>query len=575
MRLTFLHRRNFGSLLMALLLPVAAVAVFGPFYQTNDDVAMRLLSEGTFVPQGQPLPFLMHVNVIVGRLLSFAYGLTHALPWYDLLMGAGMTAAAAALLSAWATSGHRLEMVWAFLFAVFFLLPSFVGVQFSLVGLGCAAAGMVMLVRALAEPNSPRDFRLYVLSGTSLLVWGALIRFEGAILMILQGTMVALPFVIAAWRAPEGRPRVRFTVLATFAAGLLIVLSFALNQYVYAKAPGWREFHEYNLRRSRINEYITPERITPEAVQELATQVGWSSTDFTLFRNWFFTDPNLYSLAKVRQAEELFYGASDKPTEESRASRIKRGVELARNFFVEMRLAFLFMLAYVLARGASARLLLFFIGITLMIAVSIAGITLALKAPPDRIFWPMLLLGASILPIASRRWGRPAHPATVAGATLLACYLAGSSVLVLWKQAAERRVATATARQDAEGLKATGATFFVLHGNAFPYEDYWRPLRTESTPFPFVALGVSARTPPVQDSLRRTGRTDLPLSLCTEPGLLIVAPAYIPQLLTTFVAEHHGTAVRFQLAFEGQRLTAWKCITSAEDAANDDASHDQ
>lgn len=562
-------------LLLALLLPVTAVVVFGPFYQTNDDVAMRLLAEGTFVPQGQPLPFLMHVNVIVGRLLSFAYGLTHALPWYDLLMGAGMTAAAGALLYVWGTSGHQLEIVWAFLFAVFFLLPSFVHVQFSLVGLGCAAAGMVMLVRALAEPIAVRDFRLYLLSGTSLLVWGAMIRFEGAVLMILQGAILALPFVIAAWRAPEQRPRVRLTVLASFAAGLLIVLSFALNQYVYAKATGWRDFYEYNLRRSRINEYITPERITPEAVQRMATQVGWSSTDFTLFRNWFFTDPNLYSLAKVRQAEELFYGASDKPTEESRAGRMKRGVELARNFFVEMRLAFLFMLAYVLARGASVRLLLYFVGITLMIAVLIAGITLALKAPPDRIFWPMLLLGASVLPIASRRWGQPVHPAMVAGATLLACYVAGSSVLALWKQAAERRGAAVTARQDAQGLKATGATFFVLHGNAFPYEDYWRPLLVEKTPFPFVALGVSARTPPVQDSLRRTGRIDLPLSLCTEPGLLIVAPAYIPQLLTTFVAEHHGTTVRFETAFEGQRFTAWKCTASAENAADNDAGHDQ
>lgn len=561
-------------LLLALLLPVTAVVVFGPFYQTNDDVAMRLLAEGTFVPQGQPLPFLMHVNVIVGRLLSFAYGLTHALPWYDLLMGAGMTAAAGALLFVWGTSGHQLEIVWAFLFAVFFLLPSFVHVQFSLVGLGCAAAGMVMLVRALAEPVAARDFRLCLLSGTSLLVWGAMIRFEGAVLMILQGAILALPFVIAAWRAPEQRPRVRLTVLASFAAGLLIVLSFALNQYVYAKATGWSDFYEYNLRRSRINEYITPERITPEAVQRMATQVGWSSTDFALFRNWFFTDPNLYSLAKVRQAEELFYGASDKPTEESRASRMKRGVELARNFFVEMRLAFLFMLAYVLAR-ASVRLLLYFVGITLMIAVLIAGISLALKAPPDRIFWPMLLLGASMLPIASRRWGRPAHPALVAGATLLACYVAGSSVLTLWKQAAEHRAAATTARQDAEGLKATGATFFVLHGNAFPYEDYWRPLLVEKTPFPFVALGVSARTPPVQDSLRRTGRIDLPLSLCTEPGLLIVAPAYIPQLLTTFVAEHHGTAVRFETAFEGQRFTAWKCTASTENAADNDAGHDQ
>jgi hypothetical protein len=567
MRLNFLNRRNLSLILVALL-PIVAVALFSPFYQTNDDVAMRLLAEGNFVPDGEPLPFLMHVNVVIGALLSVAYRLIPALPWYDLLMGAGLTAAAAALLRVWTVAGERMELLWAALFAILFLLPAFVAVQFSLVGLGCAAAGMLLLVRACAEPLEQRAFRLHIAWGAVLLVFGALIRFEGAVLMILEGAILALPFVIGAWRVKERRPLLRRTALAFVATGVVIVAAFGLNQYVYARAAGWEEFHEYNLRRSRISEYITPERITPEAVDRLATQVGWSGTDFTLFRNWFFTDPNLYSLARVRQAESLFYGASDKPTEESRASRMKRGVELAKNLFVEMQLALVFMLAFVLSR-ISARYFLYALGVVLTIAVLIAAITVVLKAPPDRIYWPMLVLGASTLPIASRRWGRSRHSAIVVAATALALYVILTSFLTLRYQAGQRHMRSIVARQDAQGLVHSGATFFVLHGSAFPYEDYWRPLHVETTPFPFIALGVSARTPPVQDSLRRFGRTDLPLSLCREPGLIIVAPPYIPTLLTTFLAEHHGMQVRFDPTFTGQHLTAWKCTPLPKTADND------
>ncbi|MFL6247390.1 MAG: hypothetical protein ACJ74H_15270 [Thermoanaerobaculia bacterium] len=561
-------------LLAALLLPIVAVVLFSPFYQTNDDVAMRLIAEGHFVPDGKPLPFLMHVNVAIGALLSLAYRLVPRLPWYDLLMGAGMTAAAMVLLRVWSGTGKLREFVWAGLFALFFLLPAFVAVQFSLVGLGCAAAGMAFLVRACVEPLEDGPFRRHLLEGGALLVFGALVRFEGAVLMILEGTILAVPFVIGAWLRREQRPRLRPVALAFGAACVLILTSFAVNQYVYARAAGWEEFHEYNLRRSRISEYISPERITPEAVDRLARQVGWSGTDFTLFRNWFFTDPNLYNLRKVRTAEALFFGAGPKPTEESRASRMKRGAELAKSLFVETQLALVFMLVFMLS-AVSTRYFLYALGVVLTIAVLITGITVALKAPEERIFWPMLVLGASMLPIAARRWGKPRHPAVAIAALAVACYVTVVSVQLLWKQSAERRVKSAIARQDAQGLLHSGGKFFVLHGNAFPYEDYWRPLHVETTPFPFVALGVSARTPPVQDSLRRAGRTDLPLSLCREEGLLIVAPPYIPVLLTTFMAEHHGMQVRFDPIFTGQRLTAYKCTALSKGTADQHTADNQ
>src|SRR6187401_3514333 len=79
--------RTLAVVLTVVLLPVVALTLFTPFYQTNDDIAMRLLAEGNFVPGDTPLPYLVFINVIVGQVLSLAYRLTAVVPWYDLVLG--------------------------------------------------------------------------------------------------------------------------------------------------------------------------------------------------------------------------------------------------------------------------------------------------------------------------------------------------------------------------------------------------------------------------------------------------------------------------------------------------------
>jgi hypothetical protein len=129
----------------------------------------------------------------------------------------------------------------------------------------------------------------------------------------------------------------------------------------------------------------------------------------------------------------------------------------------------------------------------------------------------------------------------------------------LMRESEARKASAAIAQEDADGLRRTGATMFILHANAFPYEDFWRPLHSEKASFDFVGLGASARTPPVQDYLLSTGHADLPWSLCTSPAMLIVARQDLPPRLARFVEEHRGVTVELEPAFEGKRIQAWKC----------------
>lgn len=557
-----IHARALAVLLSIVLgmvlLPLAALTLFTPSYQTNDDIAMRLIAEGNFVPGDEPLPYLMFINVILGKMLSVAYRISTAVPWYDLLLGGSMIAAAGALLRIWTGSGRVPELTWALLFAAYFLFPAFVSVQFSLAGLGCAAAGSGLILRTVVADLEPKSRRLHLLLGTALFVWGSLIRFEGAVLIAIEAAVLALPLVIGPLRNVGERPRLRGAVLAVCAAFLLTGAGFAVNQIAYRQAKGWTSFYEYNLLRSRLGEYATPERLTPDATARLTREVGWSANDFALFRNWFFTDPEVFSLAKVRQAERLFYSSSGDLSEGQKV-RMQRGLDLGTAFFKETRWTWLFLGVFVFAHGLRPKLLVYFAGIALMLGVLIVCVGLALKAPPQRIFWPMLIMAATMLMIAAQRWGRPTHWLMNAAAILPAIFLAAMALPPLKKESEARRLAAEVAQADVEGLRRSGAATFVLHANSFPYEDFWTPLHTEKAPFDFVGLGASARTPPVQDFLARTGRTDLPWSLCNDPTMVIITAPYMVPMLTTFVDEHHGVKVQFEESFQGKRISAWKC----------------
>ncbi len=504
--------RSAGPIVAAILLPLTAVTLFSPFYQTNDDVTMRLLAEGHFVPGGKPVPFLLFINIVIGKALAIAYTLMPGVPWYDLVLGASLTAAAAALVVVWIGSGQRRDVLWTIILAVFFLLPAFVSVQFSIVGLTCCAAGIALLVHAALDPGSRR---LHAIFGAALFVWGSLIRFDGALLMAIEGAVLALPLLF-------GAPSRRRALLFPAGAALVLMMAFfATDRIAYSRSGGWSSFHEFDNLRRRGVDYLVPEQITPPVLARLRAETAWSANDFLLFSGWYFTDPAVYSMDKARKAAEIFGG------QVWSAARVNAAARDAGTFLIKMRWTFLLLGLFVLAHGASSRLILYFLSTMLTIA--------ARRVEPSPHFWQTAI------------------------AAVLGLFVAAHSLPALHRTSEARRAAAANAQRDVAELRRIGARLFIIHGNAFPYEDYWRPLHTTQPPFPFIGLGMTDQTPPVQDALREMASVDVAWSLCSEPGLILIAWDPIPPMLSRYVLEHRGAAVRFEPVFRGKCETAWRC----------------
>ena len=553
--------KSVRSLLVALALLVALVAaawlLFDPFYETNDDVSMRLIVEGHFVPGQGPSEFALFMNALVGKALAAAYTVWPGPPWYDLCLLAVTLAAALSLLYACVDPLPPLGWVFVVGFSVQMLLPILVSCQFTHAAITSAGGGVILLARLALRDLSPRERRLHLALGSVLIVAGSLVRMEAAALAVCLGLVLGLPLLWSRWR--DGQPG-RTSLIAAgrgvLAAAVVATGLFALDLSFYSRAPGWGVFREHNTLL-RIIEYVPQRNVTAPVLSELRRDVGWSKTDLLMLRHWFTTDPELFSIDRVRRAVRVL--SPHGPTGASVDLESLRWSVAA--FLKEARWPLLF-LAVVPWLRPSRRLFAYALYAVLVVVVLVTVLSASLKTVPHRVYWGLLVLSAAFLVLAAARWGGRTRkvPWTIGACFLLALLGLGARQLLAICRGTNHL--SITVQRELTELRTTrGQVVVVAVGSAFPYTAHWRPLRQPEQTLAMLPIMSSARTPLVQDYLRRTGREDLPLALCRDPDLWLVAwPRFFP-VLADFLREHHGTRVEFRLKHRGTFLL-YRCRTA-------------
>jgi hypothetical protein len=97
-------------------------------------------------------------------------------------------------------------------------------------------------------------------------------------------------FAYTAFKAPIKR-----TVLFGAAIATVSLAAAAVSTVAYDTDPRWREYLEYNAVRGKLHanaSFNPPNQVLKE--------VGWSRSDMLLFKSWFFTDPEIYSLENLQ-----------------------------------------------------------------------------------------------------------------------------------------------------------------------------------------------------------------------------------------------------------------------------------
>lgn len=541
------------AVLAAVALALITPLVFTLRYASNDDVGMRLIAEGRFVPDGKPLPFLLYINTLLGYPLAWAYTMVPSAPWYDLLMGATIVVSAAALFFTWGDAKP-----WSFLFGLFFLLPIFVSQQFTQTGMTSAAAGIILIARAAFEPHPKGARRTQLWFGCALFVWGGLIRIDGAALIAITAAGFALPFLFASRKDRAARQRLLSATVFAVAGAILLSLCFAFNLATYARDPGWHEFPEYNWVRAELTEFL-PGQVQADDFAGLRDRTGWSANDFSMLRQWFFTDPELFNLSKLQQAVAVLhsgqgsFGASLK-------IKLWQAVKSVLRFGAQNIGAFLMIAAFTFGQGGRGRTpYLYLLCSTGVLLLTVFAVSITLKELPYRVYWPLLILETGFLTLATGRWGQVSRSRLTLAAFVCAAAIGAYALGLQLGYCSSMQRQFAAASEDVNELVNRHKDLYVLHAGNFPYQSIWRPFHQEERRFSFLPLGTAQQTPPTQDFLRKTGRLNLPLSICSEPGIVLVtSPSFLP-VISKFVLEHNGRQVEFELALTTNTFFGWRC----------------
>ncbi len=529
-----------ASFLIALLFFVLCLAVLRPGYDSNDEAAMISLLTG--YPGAAPSPFMVYTNVLLGFILVPLYSLWGSVNWYVVLL------ALAGFLSVWAllsvviagkmAAGLKAAAVGA-------VLLSDLRLQLDLSYTSTAAiaclAGFCLAVSAL-RPAAALKKRFIL--GAGLIFLGSLIRIQAfAILFLVLIPAALLEFRPSRWKG---------ALAALLAVLIPVAIGYGVNLWYWRSSPLWRPFIIYNQARSALQDTPRLSNLGPAA-----GSVGWSQNDLELFANWFFADPQTYSLQNLRDLVDRVPGRSGLGAALGLMARSATSLQAC----VLVLLILAVWLVLLLKASGWRPLVRAALAFTSFLAVDF--ILAWTESLPDRVELPMLAAGTifilcSLDPPAPPR-DDPARPVRLdgfparLGGTCLVLLLLAAGISALGQavalsvqngreQAAYRKILADIGALASSGQISKDAIILSADGS-LPVE--WSPpFVHELPPVAYLPMGWLTYSPLYASTLEKFALGTLPQGFYQKDNVYILENASILQQLTVYIQEHMQVEVK-------------------------------
>lgn len=566
----------FAAALVTLLFALV-IWLMPPAFQTNDDAIMCMIASGQGISLS-PDEHLVFTNALIGKMLKTLYTEIPSFPWYGWYLVATQWVATIALLYCLLRPRYtRLSLLG---FAAYFSTAGIyflVNLQFTSTGCLAGITGGLLLLQVLrhAWPSRGEQTALAI-AGALFLVWGGLIRSDIFPLTLL----IVCPMLLTAIWASSFRREA--------AIGVSLSLALACGAMFFAQRfheatysdQAWKDFYQYNPLRIKFNDEQWVNYL-PEN-KHVFDQVGWSKIDFEMIQGWYYDDPQ-YDHAKLSAVLNNHTWALERDI--PRTLQVAAKEMLRNTAFVGMLFAML---------GAP----LFFVRGQRRFAVCGAAfvsawgmmlaITLFKKAPPERVYMPVLAypwlvalftLAPGWRGVPTQRgafarlmqqfrtswrvrnwsWFKPGAMRHMALRTVSLLIFIGLVMSVRKQQ----RVGREHARHVAQYTKmldemrpdaAESERLILTFGSDFPYE-YQAALfgRNDYSGIRFFSLGWPQRTPIAERMKAHFQIETMGRAIATNPRLkLVIHPnAYIR--IIDYLAEHYSSALRIVNEKENKR----------------------
>lgn len=264
--------------------------ILTPSFNTNDDVGMMFIANGTYY--GNPSEHLVFTKVIIGLVLKLLYTVMPGIPWYTAyLYFFHFIACSLIIYSLICLSRNALHFsVLLYTFIVFEIIL-LLNLQFTSTSLLLGFSSILYYLTLTKQKQSVNWVPIIagILLGTAGVIreksfWGVL-AFN--IPLLLYGVR-CLP-----WRK---------TVL--FGLSALCVFwgaSFTNNLY-YQFQPTWKNYLEFNQVRGSL--HATPKLSWSDELPGILNKLKWSENDFYMFSNGFYTNRAIFSTEALKVIAE-------------------------------------------------------------------------------------------------------------------------------------------------------------------------------------------------------------------------------------------------------------------------------
>ncbi|WP_162584855.1 hypothetical protein [Variovorax sp. RA8] len=475
-----------------------------PRWETNDDVAMSMVTHGYGIAAPGAPPYLMFSNVLwgymarsipaFGGLLGYSTATIGALSIACAAVTYGMLRLGAGCVPSLAAAG--------LLFVRPMLFPQFT-----------VNAGMLMVAAAILWCVHSVERPAWALAASALLaLLSYLIRSQECLLVLA----VALPLL--SWRPLRSR-RVQGVLLAVCCA----IAAAAIFDHRAYQAKEWQEFNALNPVRARLTDFRAGESLRKRP--DIVERHGYSLNDVALMEKWFFVDPGIADPVKL---DAMLAEAGPLPRQDHAWANALISLKALGHPSL-----WVFVVVGVLgamlrpSRGLFMAWAIFLAAIVAMGFLGRPGII--------RVYLPVVSLLA-IAPLLQRTSAGSVRNRALCAVLLLAAAANAFNVL---SESRSTNTADAHARARVAGFPDYPV---VIWGGGFPFEAVYPVLGASQTvlDYKLYGLGVSTLAPfSVARAEDRAGRGMIARLLAGE-GVPLVASDEEIRLLGVYCREHHG-----------------------------------
>ncbi len=511
---------------------ILVVFVFAsqPFWMTNDDVSMAMITDGSGIA-GSPSPRLVLTNIAWGYLVRWLPDIG-GIQSYTLATYAALTIAYAATLYALLRSQANALFASAILLIIY--APALVYPQYTLVAGYLAFAGIVLL----CIPPDKQSIPSVYMAG-ALVVLSGLVRADETALVVL----IAIPVCIGYWRAAAGTRIRRHWLIMTVAVAVAFGAFQLLDLDTFASG-GWGEFSKTYMLRTEFTDFNLPWYYMLHG--RLMFGSGYTIADFILFKHWFFIDPQVFSVDKL---SAFLGGVSWNARAEANLKLFQQSLgPFTDPQILALSAVVLCILSFHRRRG-------YFLGSILVVAAVMFILLLVGRPGVTRIYIPVLAALALIgvmQPAGSMRWGQAcAALLAVCSAALL---LSNLQRVNQWESRASERVQASTCRLSHEPV-------LVIWGSAYPYTLEYPPFNPPGAgcSLKIYSLGEFSLAPYALERLHgATGGKDLVPALLAGEPLDFIANQVDLDLLRDYFLRHYSVRLSAQQVMQEQLFTLYR-----------------